>query len=198
MNNNEEIKAKIRKLYKDSEKVKIASTSRKESFLYKSMQEASSEEEMLEIITNAYFLPIAKFAFEQDVGVKEVFLSAAQYWNDEADDAVHLNVQFSNHDYTSWEKLNSSDNLFSENIVDTYTSAGEALFRLAIKNVHSIEYGFYPDNYENFIACFGGFCKEGCSQETDYIDAYTPVVVAFKQNNEVKTKVIGKKAKILE
>lgn len=193
--NKEEIVKKIDELEKKYKgKKKNASADSKKYFdIFNKIENASSSEEMLNLIVNEYFLPIAKFAFEQNVGVREAFLSVAQYWNDEATDAVHLAVQFSNKNFISWEDLNSSDNAFDGN----YNGPGDKLYDIAMDQVHNFDYGFYPDNYENFIMYMSEFCKPG-SQEYGFVQNYEPLVIAFEQNGEVKVKIITDKVKLLQ
>lgn len=194
--NKEEIIKKIDELeekFKNKKKNASVYSRKYQEDMFNKIENVSSSEEMLNLIVNEYFLPIAKFAFEQNVGVKEAFLSVAQYWNDEADDAVHLAVQFSNKNFTSWEDLNSSDNAFDNN----YDGPGDKLYNIAMKQVHNFGYGFYPDNHENFIMHMSEFCKPG-SQEYDFVQNYEPLVIAFEHNGEVKVKIITDKVKLLQ
>jgi len=135
-------------------------------------------------------VPMIKSVFEKFPRIKAVVFLTAQYWDDEADDAVHplfLLCKNENPDLDLWfeHPYDNSDFLFMDETVDKNLEEMFDVFRW-----HGP--GGWQENYDS-IPLFAAFCKEGAWQDEDYADSYLPYAI-FRRglNNSVTTEVVGK------
>lgn len=134
-------------------------------------------------------LPFAQAEFDEHPGLKTVVACVAQYWDDEANDAVHCKLACSKNEMPKFEGIEYGDAEWGEKWTgrDYYTS----MYRSG-KTHKYLEKLWWPDNDEA-ISLFAAFCKEGCNQEMDLEQAYTPYAVFRKQEDgAITTEVVGK------
>lgn len=125
------------------------------------------------------FLPVAAEMFRQMPRWQSVTLAVAQYWCDEAHDAVHTAFLASEQREPSWPppefRQEDSDDYYYDataepNPADARWAARQALW--------GHRFGpFYGDNYDLIVA-FASYCLPGCHQEMDYAQAYRPYAIA--------------------
>lgn len=112
-------------------------------------------------------------------------LLVAQYWDDQADDAVHFFLVFSElpvPDIPAASRLEDSDGEFSEDPVNlpTYRNHG------AFGNTVDIN-----DGGARTTAAFAAFCAEGAHQDMPVADAFTPLAIFDKSGrNEFTGKML--------
>ncbi|MCO7223023.1 hypothetical protein [Pleionea sp. CnH1-48] len=139
-------------------------------------------------------MPYIKAVFERFPKFNSATLLVAQYWDDEADDAVHQEVIFSAlntpnlksafETYTD-ENMEAKDSINSpEDLPSTVVDWGfdDGLERSLWDN--------WCDNGDA-ITAFAAFCKEGANQWQDIGEAYSPYAVFRRQGKDVEMVVIG-------
>ncbi|MDA9003911.1 hypothetical protein N9J26_00305 [bacterium] len=146
-----------------------------------------------EEIINQTVMPYLNTIFKAYPGFQSATLLVAQYWDDEANDAVHqdvilsrletpdLNSAFKAYAEDEKDSINSSDDLpcsvtdwdFDGGIVDT------TLWR-------------WCDN-GSAIPAFAAYCKEAAGQEDDLGEAYLPYAVFRKTETGIEIEIIGEK-----
>jgi hypothetical protein len=159
----------------------------KESAIY-TKEEAA---ELREKIISSEIVPKIKVVFDKYPQLRSAMLLVAQYWDDEADDAVHYEIVFSvlptpalgiklveNDDYDEYDPVN--------------LPGLPSLYRISSEAYHKVEDEEYAwrDN-GNAVATFAAYCKEGCHQEMDYLEAYTPYAVFRWKEADIEIEVVG-------
>lgn len=120
------------------------------------------------------FVPLAAELLRRD-GVGSVTLAFAQFWNDEAHDAVHDGFFVSPSPTPGWP--------LEEVDWDMLTEA-----YLALNGRDHDE--FYGDNYD-LIHAFAAYCKPGCHQEMSSEEAYLPYAVAWLKDGQLQVELVG-------
>jgi hypothetical protein len=120
------------------------------------------------------FVPLAAELLRRE-GVGSVTLAFAQYWNDEAHDAVHDGLFVSPSQTPGWP--------LEEVDWDTLSEAHRAL----CGRDHDEYYG---DNYD-LIHAFAAYCKPGCDQEMSSDEAYLPYAVAWLKDGQLQVEIVG-------
>lgn len=112
-----------------------------------------------------------------------VVLCVAQYWNDEANDAVHAFVYASAERDPPWP-LGCDDD----------ARWGEAPVACEGKRCENCDEGLYITWYDNGMAipAFEAYCREGCHQEMDEDEAYLPYAVARRDGDGVDIEIVGR------
>jgi hypothetical protein len=103
----------------------------------------------------------------------------AQYWNDEADDAVHYEVAFSPREAFDLETIEFGEEHYGQEAhSDSYAREFCGL---------SLDVGenSWNENYDA-IPLFAAFCKEGSTQDDEFKDAYTPYAVFRREISETE------------
>lgn len=135
--------------------------------------------------------PYVKKVFKQYPEFKSALMMVAQYWNDEADDAVHNEIIFSEldepdikavddarekdkHDEINWASKKSSIYCFEPDIKD------------------KLDIYKWDDNYDA-IPAFAAYCSEGASQEDSLLEAYLPYALIKRVDNDISVKIVGEK-----
>jgi hypothetical protein len=157
------------------------------------MSKSNSKLEMLELrekIINHGILPIVKLVFDKYDRIQSAMLLVGQYWDDEAHDAVHNQIIFSilptpipnleleysdDYDAINLEGLPSLDEIYN-----------------SIENLWEFEdeeYSWYDNG--NAIPAFAAYCKEGCHQDMDYLEAYSPYAVFRRKEGSIEIEVVG-------
>ena len=121
----------------------------------------SSSAELREHFLRWSFCPLAAQLFRQSADIQSVTLAVAQYWDDEAHDAVHTEILPATGRDPGWP-------IASE--VRAMLAAHLAL--------HGRSYSaHYGDNYDLIVA-FAAYCRPSCHQEMSIEEAYTPYAIA--------------------
>ena len=146
--------------------------------------------ELREKIISSAIIPIINLYFSKYTQLQSAMLLLAQYWDDEAIDAVHyrlilsvLPTPVSTIDYDCYDPdpvnlpgLPSLDEIYDSLIEDLdKLESGEACWQ---------------DN-GNTIPTFAAYCKEGSHQEMDCLEAYTPYAVFRRNQEEIEIEVVG-------
>lgn len=140
-------------------------------------------------------IPTIKDTFDKYNKLKSSTLMLSQFWCDEADDAVHADLIFSQleePDLISAEKFELKNKHDTVNL-PSYTKENKyggyyCNFDINKNN----NWNKWDDNGEA-ITAFACFCKEYCHQEMVLFEAYTPYAVFKKKGNELEMKIIGEK-----
>lgn len=155
---------------------------------------ARTSEKMRAVFFHWYMGPILYQLFNDNPEVKGAYIAFAQYWNDEANDAVHYDVIPLVSTELSWAEAFSAKNAplydAGEETVDAYNLINEAR-----EKAHRIPYGSHWDNDE-LITAFASVVGEEGSQEDSTRESYTPYVLAWpawvsKGTYDHKTKTRG-------
>ncbi len=150
--------------------------------------------ELREKIISADIVPQIKLAFSKYPQLQSAMLLVAQYWDDEADDAVHSHVIFSvlptpalgvelvdTDDYDDYDPVN----------LPGLPSLDEIDYSL-YEDFDKIESGEYCWNDNgNAVPTFAAYCKEGSHQNMDYLEAYTPYAVFRRKEEAIEIEVVG-------
>lgn len=145
-----------------------------------------------------YLRPVLQAMFDLEPRLQGAYVAFAQYWNDEADDAVHCHVQPLADPRLTWsEAFTEKNSLFyrdeepdNEEEAETYVSAYE-LEHKAIEKVYGKEhYGRTYDNDE-LVTAFASYTEEESSQESATEEAYTPYLYVWRDGRGVSYAVVG-------
>ena len=147
--------------------------------------------ELREKIISSEIIPIINLHFSKYTQLQSAMLLVAQYWDDEADDAVHYQIifsvlptpVFSNADYDRYDPdpVNLPGLPSLDEIDDSLI---EYLDKLENEEDCWQENG-------NAVPTFAAYCKEGCHQNMDYLEAYTPYAVFRRNQEEIEIEVVG-------
>ncbi len=149
-------------------------------------------EELRNQLINDCIIPQIKGVFQKYKEIKSAILMVAQYWNDEAHDAVHQTIIYS--------ELEEPDLLAAEKFEEE--DKPDVINLPSIKNEYN-SYDYYlraDGNYKYWddnnmaIPAFACYCNEYCHQEMNTFEAYSPYALFKKsENNEISMKIIGVK-----
>ncbi len=128
-----------------------------------------------------HFVPVVARVFAEHPLLKIAVFMVGQYWDDEAHDAVHYRLFFSQ---------------FEPPQMDAYND---------LEADHNPNHppGFDPDPYDPFykeipwdnnydaIPLFAAFCKEGAHQEMDETEAFTPYAFFRRGPLGVEVEIVG-------
>jgi len=132
------------------------------------------------------FIPYVKEIFAKRSELTSAMLLLAQYWADEADDAVHANVVFSGRETPLWPHPCRWDDEDDDSVVrdpnEICTSCGD------------VGWLSFDDNGEQTIAAFAPCCREDADQEMRVAEAYLPYAVARRSpsaKDGVEVEIVG-------
>ena len=149
--------------------------------------------ELREKIISCEILPRIKVAFDKYPQLLSAMILVAQYYNDDAGDAVHYKMIFSvlptpvwgreflDNDYDDNDRVNLPGLLGLYEITDYLWEYFDPL--------EDGEYCWEEDR--NAIPIFAAYCKEGCHQEMEYLDTYIPYAVFRRKDEEIEIEVVG-------
>lgn len=124
------------------------------------------------------FAPVAAMALRSMPKWHSVTLAVAQYWSDEASDAVHTVFLPSSSRDPGWPVPPEADSHW-----DTMQKLREQVF--------GDPYRFYGDNYALILA-FASYCRFGCHQEMPVEKAYLPYAIARRDGaSSISIEVVG-------
>ncbi len=148
-------------------------------------------------------LPAARRAFERYSLLESAVVVVAQFWNDEARDAVHCELLYSLHQNPSFAdyQVRAPRDEVEDDPLDPggYVHCSwDTLLEGPESGLHKTHdyYSFltamwgWPDNGEA-IPAFAAFCAEGGSQLSHLADAYTPYAILRRAGDDVTVEVVG-------
>jgi len=128
-------------------------------------------------------IPFVADAFRPDPALRSALMLVAQYWCDEANDAVHYHMIFSR-----LERPDVAAGLASldDDEPDRINLAGGAQYKVTDGWMKG-----WDDN-GGAIPLFAAFCREGCDQEMAASEAYLPCVMFRRQpDGTTRAEIIG-------
>jgi hypothetical protein len=144
-------------------------------YLYTKEQAAELREKLIA----THIFPQVKVAFAKYEQLNSAMLLVAQYWADEANDAVHYEVVFSVLPTpmlpTQLEDDSEAEAVDPINLPELPTH-WEVLSTLDL-NANENKYGRWWDSNGEAIPAFAAFCKEYASQEMDWLEGYSSYAV---------------------
>ena len=123
--------------------------------------------------------------FKRDSRIQSAILIIAQYWDDEADDAVHANVLFSKAECPNWP-LNRDINILNRD--SSYFGLDFDPYEIQDTN---IEWLPWSDNSGATISAFELFCTEDGTQHDDEDLTYKPYAWAYRNGDNMTIEVYG-------
>ncbi|MBX2798683.1 MAG: TIGR02996 domain-containing protein [Myxococcales bacterium] len=131
------------------------------------------------------FVPLARHTFEQRPDIHSVMVGVAQYWCDEADDAVHCAVEYSTRHTPLFPHL-CPERIWPE--PEVLPPRGADFCRYCPDETVSMPNGWYSvpwDSNGGAIPTFEAYCREACHQEMGTDEAYRPFVLARRDGIEI-------------
>lgn len=146
-------------------------------------------------VVEEWFLPVARLLLKEYPTIHCVVVSLAQYWNDEANDAVHVSFIPSSVPFEFWEELFSSKNKFYSEDSENFSlpkSDGSTGY-VSFYSLSRRAIGFNPQlsNDETFISIFERYCKEGCGQDMRTQESYQPYLIVSRNGDDIKVRDLG-------
>lgn len=171
---------------------------KKENSLYEKLNNIEAPEKMRDACVNEWLIPVAKKMLEDDQNLNCVCVAVAQYWNDEANNSVHIVFVPSPQKYSTWKNLFDPDKneLAKKDIARDYGDEREqykmewhpyGYQKEAEKIITGSSY-FGMGNDEIFIASFEHLCKEGGDQENSCYENYTPIIIVNREDKKLKVR----------
>ena len=139
-------------------------------------------------------VPYVEAIFKEEPTFNSAYMLVAQYWNDEADDAVHDRFLFSKLEKPDLEAAFKSIEFERDDDSDQVNLDGRSHEDIECEYYKLADSASWWDENDSAIPLFAAFCKEDCHQEMECGEAYTPIVL-FQRNedNSVKWTFIGEK-----
>jgi hypothetical protein len=151
--------------------------------------------DLREKIISSDIIPIIELYFSKYPQLQSAMLLVAQFWDDEAADAVHYEIIISvlptpvvgvklvtNDNYDDCDPVNLPG---LPSLYEIYDSLSEDFERIGSEE-HCWE------NNGNAVPTFAAYCKEGCHQDMDNLEAYTPYAIFRRKEGAIETEVVGK------
>lgn len=124
--------------------------------------------------------PVVRQIFKDHSQLQSIMMLVAQFWNDEADDAVHYRLVLS--------ELPTPDvSAALEQESDPNLPSGGEQFWMGLKYKRQVEW----DANHQPIALFAAFCKEGCSQDMGVHEAFSPYAIFRRKGDALQVEVVG-------
>ena len=156
-----------------------------------------------EAIIHNCIKPIVKKFFENHPQLNSAMLLVAQYYNDEASDAVHEFIFFSvleNPDFEAFSEAelhpDGLDRINLPELSHLMLMRSQYAIKQSLKNeIHDeaqiAERSYDWDSNGEAIPAFAAFCKEGCHQEMMLSESYSPCAILRRRGEEIEVEVIG-------
>lgn len=129
-------------------------------------------------------LPRVEAVFDANPSLNSVAMLVAQYWNDEADDAVHVSFVFSVLDEPDLDAWNEADD------GDDVNTPGIDTWRLW-EEIHYGSSRLPWDANGAAIPLFASVCPEGGSQDGEQLTSYAPYALLRRTPTGVETEIVG-------
>jgi uncharacterized protein (TIGR02996 family) len=137
------------------------------------------------------FIPHAAEIFAKHPEIRSQMLCVAQYWADEADDAVHANIVYSKRDTPRWPHV-CGDRSFSDD-EEEEEAQREPPVPIDERCSYCGDFGWVPwDDNNAAIPAFEAFCREDSSQEGEVAETYLPYAIAHRDGEGVRIEVVGR------
>ena len=159
-------------------------------YIYSSEEVANLREELM----HDRVMPVVKNAFDKYPQLKSAMLLVAQYWDDEANDAVHDRLFFSVLETLNIEtvwKLNAEAIWKKERHGDPLNIPGLQIELYEDENDEYFWGKIYWGDNGKAIPAFAAFCKEACNQLMSISEAYSPYAILQCKGEEIEIEVIG-------
>jgi hypothetical protein len=148
-------------------------------------------------LVEGYILPGVLKVFETYPVIKSAVMFIAQYWDDEASDAVHNKVKFSIYESPVVESLLSGYDPDSDSYKDEVNLPGfkEDSYDLFFKGAHdSGSSRWWPDGGEA-IPAFACYCGAGSQEQDESDNYYAYCIIRRSEDAGYKIAVIGQKVR---
>jgi hypothetical protein len=161
-------------------------------YLYTKEQAAELRQKMIE----THILPQVKAAFTKYDRLQSAMILVAQYWCDEANDAVHYELLLSVLPTPAFpiEFVIIDDEEIDPTNLPELPTRYDILYQIDQEfedqddlEVEEEDYSmrYWEDNGEA-IPAFAAFCIEGGDQEMESLEAYTPYAIFRRKGTEIK------------
>lgn len=157
--------------------------------LYTKKQAAQLRQKLID----SYIVPIVKANFKKYFQLKSAAILVAQYWNDEASDAVHYQLIYSVLDTPDFEAVAKAQTDWNEDTVNLpgiSDRGGDLIDKVYSPAFDTTEPYLWSDN-GNAIPAFAAFCKEGCDQNMEISEAYTLYAVLRRLGDGIEVEIVG-------
>jgi hypothetical protein len=144
-------------------------------------------------IISSEIVPRVKVAFSKYIQLRSAMLLVAQYWSDDAYDAVYYIMTFSVLSTPVWGReilstdYDERDPINLPGLLSLYEI--QDYLQEYFHQFEDEEYYWEPN--ENAIPTFAAYCKEGCHHDMDYLDAYSPYAIFRRKEEEIEIEVVG-------
>lgn len=165
-------------------------------YRYSKEEAAKWRESIIENCEN----PIVKKVFDKYPQLKSAMFLVAQYFDDEASDAVHTWQFFSVLETPDieafFEAILHSQGMDQINLPELshliLMHAQQSIGNEIRDRSQMAESSFDWDIYWKMIPAFAAFCKEGCHHDMMPSESYSPYAILRRQGGEIEVEVIGK------
>lgn len=150
--------------------------------MYTPQQTAALREQMLKERVE----PTVRKHLQRHPQLRSAMFLVAQYWDDEADDAVHHRLIFSELETPDLQAASTAAATAEWDAVNLPSSSDEELqVSMDLAYIQG-----WPDNHEA-IPLFAAFTREDCHQDMSLVDAYTPYAHFQRTPQGLVTQVVG-------
>lgn len=151
------------------------------NYKYSSEQTAHLRDTLL----REHVLPVVERVFAKYADLRSAYFMVAQYWNDEADDAVHYSLVYSKMAEgdmaAAWRSADRGEP-DSANLPD-----GVSRWDIEDDEAHWVDW----DSNGDAIPAFAAFCKEGCHQEMSEEETHSVYAVFRRREASADIAVVG-------
>lgn len=153
--------------------------------------EGESSTELRHAFMTLHALPLARQVFEADPEASSLVIAVAQYWCDEADDAVHIEAVPCTSANPTWPQC-----LDDSPFIHVESADGELWHELSPRGAAlagwEVRMGLPQlDENTNAITAFGAYCIEGSHQEMSMAEAYRPYAILRRDGDTVAVEYVG-------
>lgn len=152
---------------------------------YTPSQTAALREELL----RAKAEPLVLRTFDRHPRLQSAMMLVAQFWNDEADDAVHYEFIYSERETPDVGAASQAEDAEDETWDDVNFPSPmdeEAWYELRRANLYD------GDSNGDAICLFAAFTRENCHQNMALAEAYEPYAIFRRTPQGLTTEVVGK------
>jgi hypothetical protein len=143
-------------------------------------------------LMDEYVIPLVRICFRKYPQLRSATLLVAQYWDDEARDAVHSCFTFSVLDTPDLEAAAKANENWTE---DSVNLPGFGRYPYLVGNARQdLEkegYSNYWDDNWDAIPAFAAFCREGAHQCMSTAEAYTPYAILRRCGDDITIEIVG-------
>jgi hypothetical protein len=144
--------------------------------------------DLREKIISHEIVPQIKLVFRMYHQLRSAMLLVSQYWDDEASDEVHYQMIFSVLPTPAWEIGLENSYEYDATNLPGLPNAGK-IYDLFSEDFYKFKRSW--GNNLDTIPAFAAYCKEGCHNEMDELEAYAPYAVFRRKEEEIEIEVVG-------